>query len=108
MKYLKTFEKFVIKPVELKKYVIWAGSSYDRRSILEIISNDKYKSKLKRIYIYDFLKNAEIEIVGELYTDNIFEYTSGYVKENIVFESDNLQDCYDFLDMLKSSKIYNL
>ena len=108
MKHLKTFEKLNIKAVELKKYVIWSilTSPINRCSILEVIFNDKYTAVLKRIYTYDLLTNSQID--DSLMADNIFEYSPRHVKENIIFESDNIQDCYDFIETLKISKKYNL
>jgi len=38
----------------------------------------------------------------------IYNCSIEFIKKYIIFESDNLEDCYNFIESLQNSKKYNL
>lgn len=98
MKHLKYFEN----KNELKKYLI-LKDSFDMFYIFEYIST--YKDiLLKRLYNY----YSNVNILQKAYPVDYKTLNIRQIKNNLLYESDNLQDCIDKLPTLKNINKYNL
>ena len=96
MKHIKTFESQNLK--ELKKYVVWKMKFV--LVILEVVYQDDGAIQLKRLYKY--LPEVEFKRLRIRETDqDMYTFSEEEVKENVIYESDNLDDCLD-VDLLYS------
>ena len=101
MKYLKYFEN----KKDLKKYII-LKDSLDMFYIFKVLNymNNADMYILRRLYQYFSNVNKTEKIIHVDYkTLNIRQ-----IKNNLLYESDNLQDCIDKLPTLKNINKYNL
>ena len=119
MKYIKLFES-----LELKKYLVWKtqiSDSFDRIKdvfqIFKVVAYDKladgFDKKLQRVtiemvYLYDLEKRQELYNSGGNVRDKRFTFPIEQLKGYVEFESDNLEDCYDQLQMILNADKYNL
>ena len=102
MKYLKTFEKFYIG---LKKYLIFEAA-YD--TIFEVVNITPSKIndvEIKSLYYYN--KYTKIKELVKTQPYNI-SYSHSYLSDHIIYQSANLQDCIDKLELREDIKKYNL
>ena len=115
MRHIKKFESV---DLNLKKYIIWdtviGSSSRGVLLILEVLVikhsiSDGYRIKYSFIYRYHKKDNSLEDMKNSLdlnNSDNI-NYT-GYSEKNIVYQSDNIQECIDMLPLLANTSKYNL
>lgn len=104
MKHLKTFEN-----LSLKKYVVidvpYISGKPMYIMLIEIISftTDTYYIKFHYSYTY---KDNEIEKDNN---NEIFNYDVSFFKLNpILFQSDSLDDCMKYLELIQKSNTYKL
>jgi hypothetical protein len=108
MKYLKSYENINIP---LKKYVIWKQDTdlevFEVTDKIEkwdtdkvIIINILYKFKLGKIEPVSLNKRPTAGLDLTNLQNNI--------KNFCIYQSDNLQDCLDILEILDTSNKYNL
>lgn len=100
MKYLKTFEK---TKYNLKKYFIIKSSiGYI------LLENVKFTDNKERIVINQLYilrtKGNEIKKMCDYY----YNFTLKYIIERIIYQSNNIDDCLEFLEVLLSQNKYNL
>ena len=105
MKYIKKFET----NTNLKKYVVWKVGFV--LVILEVRSRIVGYEKSTNIFferLYIYRPDANIELLREL--TGIYEFSDNEIKEHVVYQSDNLEDCLDLdlLSALLNSEKYNL
>ena len=105
MKYLKTFENKV-----LKKYIIFKLPHIIKNTyyfiIAEIvkIENDKYTIR----YHYSNIKDVHKMVIEE---DSTVEYEieSKYIdNKEIIYQSDSLENCIDYINILINANEYNI
>lgn len=107
MKYLKTFEEL---GDDIKRYfIINSASGYmiieKLRIWLDVDEKDedkKTKIEIKQLYIYG---SRLIKISDSM---DSFNFSLGFMKRKIVYQSDNLQECMDELKDIKTRDKYNL
>lgn len=108
MKYLKKYENQHLKKInEFKKYIVYVNRYSEdilTASILEILDVKEEINDLKLLFVYNFVKNIEIDISIE---NNLFD-SIGTLKKRIEYSSDNYQNCLDYIENLKIMKKYNL
>ena len=106
MKYLKTFES-EIDFTKLKKYIIVQEKNKSQSAkyilnVIEIFKIRQYpdKIKVKQLYSYDD------KLKKEIFTDTfIFEKMEKY---NILYQSDNIEECINILPTLGELNKYNI
>ena len=99
MKYIKTFEDQNNNNTTLKKYVMW------KMSFVIVILENMNDNKFKRICIYNPDRNRLLDA-----SDSIFPFNEDEIKEHVIYDSDNLDDCLDLnlLESLFNVDKYNL
>ena len=111
MKYIKTYEKLINDLSKLKKYIVVALTTSDSETdyfidtIINISSNDVTYTML---YHYQEYNKKLIPVTGD--EGNIVKSTAkinNYLKR-VIFSSDNLDDCLDFINMREQTTKYNL
>jgi len=100
MKYLKTYEKYTSID-NFKKYIIWQAKR--TLMILQAIEVTEYHLKFKKLYA--LYNTGEIKRTNEKL--NIF-HDFDKIKRHIIYESDDLSDCLERLEILSNSKKYNI
>ena len=115
MKHIKNFESV---DLNIKKYIIWdtrIGSPDNGvLLILEVLDikhsiSEGYRIKYSFLYRFRKKDNSLEDMKNSLdlnNSDNI-NYT-GYSEKNIVYQSDNIQECIDMLPLLANTSKYNL
>jgi hypothetical protein len=112
MKYIKTYEKTQTpeqKEIQdsLKNYVIWQSPNKHfpptMYIIVEIINKYYHSARINILYLYDIEKDS-------LKTEARNPYFKEYdiIQKDIVFQSNDLQECLDILPILNTSDKYNL
>ena len=114
MKHLKTYEPINL-PIEGKflksKYiVIWItkGTINNRLKILEIVSTNSFNTIVKELYdypawpAYNFPKPCPMSHLTQLHN------TSTFNSDTVLYQSDHLQDIFNYLEMLSDTNKYNL
>ena len=113
MKYIKTYETYEI--INLKKYIIIYNEHRNKKIyIWETHKSDK-GVYIKFMYVY-YLGDKKIDdyyIPNKIYKEETnFQYFTSVqfdlFKNNIIYLSDNLQECLDILPVILNSNKYNL
>ena len=106
MKHLKTFEATIEDDhTKLKKYIIYYSKELlPTYQIIEILYTEPYRDNSKIKFWYQSINNNEIEKSSKLpYTTS-----TNYLIKNTIYQSDNLQDCIDKLEIMIHTYKYNL
>lgn len=102
MKFIKTYENFNIS--DLKKYAVWKWSNHNNHfdiiEIVDIIDNDIIWCK--DIYTY------EKYILNFVNSNRQSSFSYEMHGQSIIYTSDNLNDCLDYLNAIIDSIKYNL
>lgn len=102
MKYLKTYEKY--KESDFKKYFI--GTLFDSLAIFNIIEmSNKNMAEIKILLIYNKTNDEIKEFKGG---EESYKKSLDIIKNKILFQSDNIQDCIDIIPILSDTIKYNL
>lgn len=104
MKHLKTFEN-----LSLKKYVVidvpYISGQPMYITLIEIINFTTNTYYIKFHYSYTY-NNNKIEKDNN---NEIYNYDISFLKLNpILFQSDSLDDCMKYLELIQKSNTYNL
>lgn len=107
MRHLKYFEELVDG---IKKYfIINSDAGYmileKLRIWLDVNEKDedkKTKIEINQLYIYD---RKLLKMPDDMY---IFNFSLKFMKSKIIYQSDNLQECIDELELIKTQEKYNL
>ena len=103
MKYIKMFERLdEIK--NLKKYFV--NSINDYYTLFEVKAI-YYNSKIEIRRLYHCDTSFGKELIKDIITDNI-ENNFYMYKDSIVYTSDNLNDCLDFIKLRLDVNKYNI
>lgn len=103
MKYLKTFEDNKTKRyIVVEKQINQDWYSYHFMDIFEILSEYDIHYKIQHHYRYDFKINKLIK------QDERSLYRKWYIENNIVFESNFLEDCLKYISVSSDLKKYNI
>jgi len=101
MKHLKYFEG--LEPDDIKRYIVWNQSRYE---ILYYKDEDEDDlTQYSRIWVYDFLYfNGKEFIDNKSITSNWINLTS----KHLLFSSDDLEECKNFILFNVTQNKYNL
>jgi hypothetical protein len=121
MKYIKTYEIKILQTNTLLgtqsdnsnkdvkyivckdvKYIVW-DAKFIYAILIKITSSTAKLITLKRLYLYDFENNV---LKGS--TDDFFEVTTDEFKNNVIFQSDSLEEVIKNLPELKYTTKYNI
>lgn len=108
MKYLKKFEN--IKD-EYKKYVIYKSihKSIDYLFILEVINQNEHFINVRKLYrYYNEYTGDSFGIIGLEELDRATLKFTPERMNDVIYQSDNMQDCLDVLPELISAIKYNI
>lgn len=95
MKYLKKIEDN-----KLKRYIVTDNKS--NMDLYEIVSEDKVIYKLKYLYNY----NLEMNVLFKKDSEYIFIMMKD--KIDIKFQSDSIEECFEYMLIYPNSRKYNL
>jgi len=103
MKYLKTYESF-----DFKKYVLIkldVGSlGIPPYYILHVISNDNESITYNKYSLYHYVDDLELKTY-----DCKFDSSTMPLKDfTIIIQSDTLEECKEYLDLILKTEKYNL
>jgi hypothetical protein len=113
MKYIKLYEELEELP-KLKKYIIWQLNAriHDTYVVCEILQiyrdptrkniHERIFLEVRRLAVYDGLEGKWLDL------DNFLIVDTPYNKYEILYESDNLQDCINTAELLPKSKKFNI
>lgn len=103
MKHLKTFEDNKTKRyIVVEKQINQDWYSYHFMDIFEILSEDDIYYKIQHHYRYDFKINKLIK------KDDSSLSSKWFIENNIVFESNFLEDCLKYISVSSDLKKYNI
>ena len=116
MKYIKTYENKKID--NLKKYFIYKNNSviysiYKIIGTIETNNNPKFKKQSNDFFSmtinreYYYLRESK-KLIADDDNKKILVGTSNFRFDNIIYTSDNLEDCVDFIKTILNSIKYNL
>ena len=112
MKYIKTYDSIGELP-KLKKYIVWQLENigfdiYVVFEVLDIYFNLKRINVDERIFLklkrYDAYSDRNKEWLGleDLIVDR------AYYKDEILYQSDHLEDCISFAELVPESNKFNI
>ena len=114
MKHLKTFESYTqlteeiknwLKEYEFKKYLIFEAKL--QFTIFEIIKVEDNNINLELKVLYSYNKRDK-EFIKNSVNQKSYSYNYSSILPNTIYQSDNLQDCIDFLKIKDDIEKYNL
>jgi hypothetical protein len=110
MKVIKTYEDWDGVNIYLKDYLIMDhGNSEKRMAIMKVVQRYKdmttnvNKVRLKRIYLFDMMTGKDLNEYSEDWI-----YTLEYVINNMLYQSNNIQDLLDIKDLKVQTNKYNI
>lgn len=111
MKYIKTYNENISSLKDYKKYIIIKAKHknlpYDLPLLLmEVISINENKNSIYYIQHYEY-KNNRINKVSTIYTRKEIMYNMTD-KWEVLYTSDNINECLDMLPILNNTNKYNL
>lgn len=109
MKFIKSYESFDIS--QLKKYAIWKWNNYKDKTfngydIIEIVDTTENNDDIvwcKDIYTYN-----ETEKLIFINSSKQSSFSLELYSDCIIYVSDNLNDCLEYLKIIIESEKYNL
>lgn len=107
MRYLRTYEKY-FNSKDIKKYIVWGDFSSFEIELLEVarIENDENIVWVNVLYLYNESKNELIKVTDK--SNQYLELDDVKDSSYILYVSDSLDDCKNFIEMKMSAKKYNL
>jgi len=106
MKHLKTFENNTRK--KYKKYIVWDYSK--NITIFEVINDNKNTVKIKRCKLFhDFNNGTNITEYKLSEKEEEIQFKNyRYIDKYLLYQSDNLEDCVEKIQILKIANKYNI
>jgi len=102
MKYIKTYEKYKVGDIILKKYVVWrAHPEAEALHVLQIIGVDDNDVLNKCLYsMTDHFYKSDFEVIST--PSELFTY------EYVLYQTNSINDAIDKLKYMKITDKFNL
>ena len=104
MKYIKTQESYELAR-NFDKYIVW--EIRNAIVIFEIL-NVRFQAKLKRLKLYYDRKTHIEEMTVSNVDSEIYYKTFDDITNGLIYQSDDLNECIEYVTRLNDTKKYNL